>query len=307
MRKPRALRPGDRIAIVAPASPFARDAFEAGVAELRQLGFEPVFTDAVFAREAYLAGPADLRARDFLDAWTNPNVAGIVAARGGYGSVQILPLLNADAFTGEPKAFIGYSDNTSLMTWLMQTCGVVTFHGPMVEGRFARGAAGYDRDTFMRALCRSEPAGEIAVPQLEVVVQGETTGELVGGTLTQLVASLGTPFAFNPPAGCVLFLDDVAERPYRVDRMLTQLRSSGLLERVAGIVFNELPGCDEPAGGPRALDAVRSVLGDFPGPILFGLPSGHTDGVMLTLPLGVLARVIAGKRPALVVEEAAVR
>ena len=308
MRKPRALRPGDRIALVAPASPFSRAEFDAGVGELRQLGFEPVYSDLVFARDGYLAGPADARARLLLDAWTDPSVAAVMAVRGGYGSVQLLPLLNAEAFKGEPKAFIGYSDNTSLLTWLTQDVGVVAFHGPMVEGRLARGAAGYDRDTWTRVLMRPEPAGEIAPPQLETLARGEATGELVGGTLTQLTASLGTPYAFDPPAGCVLFLDDVAERPYRLDRMLTQLRLSGLLVRAAAIVFNELPRCEEPGGGePGARDVVRAVLRDFPGPVLFGLPSGHADGPTLTLPFGVRTRVLGGSRPALVIEEAAVR
>ena len=306
MRKPRALQPGDRIAIIAPASPFARDAFEAGVGELRHLGFEPVYTDAVFARDGYLAGSADVRARDLHDAWTDSRTAAIIAARGGYGSVQLLTRLNEEAFRRDAKAFIAYSDNTSLLTWLMQRCGIVTFHGPMIEGRFARREAGYDRDTFTRCLCRPEAAGEITAPQLEVLAPGEARGELVGGTLTQLVASLGTPFAFDPPAGCVLFLDEVAERPYRVDRMLTQLRLSGLLERVTGIVVNEMPGCEEPGGDPQVRDVVRSVLRGFPGPILFGLPSGHTVGATLTLPFGVVAHVITGNRPALVIEESAV-
>jgi muramoyltetrapeptide carboxypeptidase len=306
MLKPRALASGDRIAIVAPASPFARPEFEAGLVELRALGFDPVHTDAVFAREGYLAGSAELRARDLLDAWTDPSVAAIIAARGGYGSVQLLPLLNAGVFRDRPKPFIAYSDNTSLMTWLMQAGGLVTFHGPMVEGRLAKGEAGYDRDTFIRCLCRAHPAGEIAAPQLRVLARGEATGELVGGTLTQLVASLGTPFAFDPPAGCVLFLDEVSERPYRVDRMLTQLRFSGLLQRVAAIVFNELPGCEEPGGDPVVVDVVRTVLRDFPGPILYGLPSGHTPGALLTLPFGVRVRVVGSGAPALVVEEAAV-
>ena len=306
MRKPQALQPGDRIAIIAPASPFARDEFDRGVAELRRLGLEPVYSDRVFARTGYLAGAAEDRARDFLDAWTDPAIAAIVAARGGYGSVQLLPFLNREAFLERAKAFIGYSDNTSLMTWLMQECGVVTFHGPMVEGRLARGPAGYDLASFQRSLFTPEAAGEIAPDQLETLAAGEATGELVGGTLTQLVASLGTPYAFNPPAGCVLFLDDIAERPYRLDRMLTQLRLAGLLERAAAIVFNELPKCDEPGGDPRARDAVRDVLRDFRGPILFGLPSGHTDGAAITLPFGVLARVVATRRPALVIEEAAV-
>ena len=306
MRKPRRLTSGDRIALVAPASPFAREAFEAGVAELRRLGFDPVYSEAVFAREGYLAGDADVRARDLLDAWTNPAVAAVMAVRGGYGSVQVLPLLSEATFRAHDKAFIGYSDNTSLLTWLMQRCGIVTFHGPMIEGRFARGEAAYDRDTFMRCLSRPEPLGALAPPQLEVVRPGEAAGELVGGTLTQLVASFGTPYAFDPPGGCVLFLDDVAERPYRVDRMLTQLRLSGVLERTAAIVFNELPGCDEPGGETRARDVVGTVLRDFPGPVLFGLPSGHSPGATLTLPFGVRVRVVAGHRPAVIVEEAAV-
>jgi muramoyltetrapeptide carboxypeptidase len=304
--KPQALRPGDRIAIVAPASPFAREAFDAGLAELRHLGFEPVHTEAVFARDMYVAGSADLRARDLLNAWTDPSVAAVIAARGGYGSVQLLPLLNRDGFRQRPKAFIGYSDNTSLLTWLMQECGLVTFHGPMIEGRFARGAAGYDRDSFTRCLCQPHPLGEIVHPHLEVLNSGEAAGDLVGGTLTQLVGSLGTPFAFNPPAGSVLFVDEVSERPYRLDRMLMQLRLSSVLGRVSAIVFNDLPRCEEPGGSPTPRDVVKTVLQDFRGPILFGLPSGHSDGPTVTLPLGVRTRVIAGSRPALIVEEAAV-
>jgi muramoyltetrapeptide carboxypeptidase len=306
LARPRALQPGDRVAIVAPASPFPPEELDAGCAELRRLGFDPVYTDAVFARDGYLAGPPEQRARDLLDAWTDPATAAVIAARGGYGSVQLLPLLNVAAFAEAPKAFIGYSDNTSLMTWLMQACGIVTFHGPMIDRRLARGEAGYDRATFTRSLCRAEPLGEIAPPQLEALAPGEALGELVGGTLTQLVASLGTPFAFDPPAGCVLFLDEVAERPYRLDRMLTQLRLSGLLVRAAAIVFNELPQCEEPGGTPTARDTVRRVLAGFPGPILFGLPSGHTDGPTLTLPFGVMARAVAAGRPRLVIEESAV-
>ena len=136
---------------------------------------------------------------------------------------------------------------------------------------------------------------------------GRSSRTLVGGTLTQLVASLGTPFAFDPPSGCVLFLDDVAERPTRLDRMLTQLRLSGILGGPAAIVFNALPRCDEPGGAPTARDTVRLVLADFPAPILYGLPSGHTDGPTLTLLFGVTASVVAGPNPSLVIEEAAVQ
>ncbi len=292
---------------MAPASAFGRDEFEAGVLELRQLGFEPVYSEDVFARTEYLAGPAELRVKDFLAAWRDPTIAGVIAARGGYGSVHLLPFLNATEIRAHAKVFVGYSDNTSLLTWFNQACGLVAFHGPMVEGRFARGADGYDRDSFLRAVTRAQPIGEVPLHGVDSLAAGEARGRLVGGTLTQLVASLGTPFAFDPPPGCVLFLDDVAERPYRLDRMLTQLRLSGILGRAAGVVFNALPMCDEPGGKPTARDTVRLVLADFPGPILYGLPSGHTDGPTLTIPFGVAARVVSGANSSFIIEEAAVQ
>ena len=305
MRKPRALRPGDRLAIVAPASPFERNQLDAAVAELRSIGFEPVFDDSVFARDGYLAGDAATRANALRSAWRDPSVAGIIAARGGYGSVQLLPLLTAADFAEHTKAFIGYSDNTSLMSWLTLACGIVTFHGPMIEGRFARGTAGYDPDTFRRCLTVARPPGSITHPQLQTVRGGESAGLLVGGTMTQLAASLGTPYAFEPPKGCVLFLDEVAERPYRIDRLFTQLALAGVIGRASALVFGELPRCEEPGGGP-VRDVVERLTASFDGPVLFGLPSGHTSGATITLPFGVRARVAAGSRPEIVLEEAAV-
>ena len=306
MRKPRALKPGDRIAVVAPASAFARAEFDAGVSELRSLGFDPVYEDSVFERRAYAAGSAATRAAAFARAWRDPDIAALIAVRGGYGSVHLLPLLGESLLLGEPKAFIGYSDNTSLLSWLTLIGGIVSFHGPMLEGRLARGEAGYDRTTFIRCLCRPEPADEISHPQVEVLHSGEAAGLLIGGTLTQLCASLGTPYAFDPPAGCVLFLDEVAERPYRLDRMLTQLYLSGILSRASALVFGELPRCDEPGGSPTAREVVEELTRGFRGPILYGLPSGHTAGPTLTLPFGVRARVLTAPRPSLVIEEAAV-
>ena len=233
--------------------------------------------------------------------------AALIAVRGGFGSVQLLPALaELDFDSLAPKAFIGYSDNTSILSWLTTRKGIVTIHGPMLEGRLAHGDAGYDRDTFLRCVCRPEPMGEIAHPQTETLRPGECAGMLVGGTLTQLVGSLGTPYAFDPPQGCVLFLDEVAERPYRLDRLLTQLKLSGLLRRASGVVFGELPKCDEPDGSIDARTVVRESLAEFPGPVLFGLPSGHTAGATITLPLGVRARVVANGRPLLVIEESAV-
>ncbi len=305
MIKPRALRSGDRVAVVAPASPFDRDQFEAGIAEIRALGFEPVYDERVFARRGYLAGTAQLRAWAFSDAWCMPGIAALIAVRGGYGSVQILPHLDPEALRETPKLFVGYSDTTSLLTFINQACGIVAVHGPMIEGRLARGIAGYDRESFLACVSRPEPMGELSPPGLEAIREGEVSGTLVGGTLSQIVASLGTPYAFNPPDGSVLFLDEVGERPFRIDRMFTQLRLSGMLARVAAIVWGQLPQCVEPAGEPSARGILPTLVEGFPGPVLVGFPSGHTIGPSLTIPFGVRARVVSA--PArLIIEEAAV-
>ncbi len=262
--------------------------------------------DRVWAQAGgYLAGEAALRAAHLQEAFADPAIAGIVCARGGYGSAQILPLLDAAAIAASPKVFVGYSDITAVHTWLQQRCGLVSFHGPMLEGRFADRAR-YDRDSFVRAVSVTEPMGALVPPGLEIWREGEASGVLVGGTITQLAASLGTPFAFDPPPGCVLFFDEVNERPYRLDRLLTQLVQAGIIGRASAIVFNELPGCDEPGGEVRGADAVRRVLDGFAGPMLAGFPSGHTPGATMTLPFGVHATVVARGRPALVIEEAAV-
>jgi len=306
MLKPRALSRGDRIAVVAPASPFRRDDFERGVAEIGRLGFRPVFEEGVFDRRGYVAGEAAARAEAIAAAWRDDGIAGLMVARGGYGSVQLLPHLAADAARRARKAFIGYSDVTSILSWLTTQCGVVCFHGPSVAGCLGRGAPGYDADSLVRAVTCAEPLGSLHAAGLEALRSGDAHGILLGGTLTQLVTSLGTPFAFDPPQGHVLLLDEVGERPYRLDRMLTQLALAGTLGRASAVVFGELPGCDEPDDGPTARATVADVLRDFPGPVLFGLPTGHTTGPAMTVPLGVRARVVAGPEPALVIEETAV-
>lgn len=306
MRKPRALRPGDRVALIAPSSGFKPEEFDMGAAELARLGFETVYDDRVFARSGYVAGSPANRASAFLDAWEDHTVRALVAVRGGYGSAHILPLLPAERLRRGAKLFVGYSDTTSLLTVLTQQAGLVAVHGPMLEGRFAKGEDGYHRESFLSCVTRPEPMGELSPPGLSVLRPGEASGVLTGGTISQLVASLATPYAFDPPQGSVLFLEDVAERPYRLDRMVTQLRFSGLLARAHAVVWGEMPGCDEGANGPAARDVVAELFSDFPGPVLFGFPSGHTSGAAWTLPFGVRARVVADGRPALVIEEAAV-
>jgi len=282
----RPVRPGSGVAVVAPASPFDRDEFLAGIAEIERLGFVPVYDDDIFERTGFLAGSARHRADALRRAWRREDVDAIIAVRGGYGSVETLPFFDAAEIRKARTAFIGYSDLTSVHAFLNSQVGLVSIHGPMLEGRLAKGAEGYDQASFLACL-GTEPAGLLSADRLEVVRPGEARGPLVGGTLTQLLASLGTPFEFTPPDRHVLFLDEVGERPYRLHRMLTQWRLSGRLARAAAVLVGQLPRCDEPGGEPAGASVVRELLADFPGPVLMGFPSGHTTTPFVTLPFGV--------------------
>jgi muramoyltetrapeptide carboxypeptidase len=208
MLKPRALEPGSRLAVLAPASSFPREEFESGIVELERLGFSPVYDDTVFARLPYTAGPAALRADAIHKALVDPAIAAIITVRGGFGSAHLLPLLDRSEIRRARKPFIGYSDITSLLAFVSTGCELVAFHGPTVAGRLGKGSGAYDRESFMNALCRREPMGELTTAGVETIKSGEITGPLFGGTLAQLVASLGTPFAFSPPERHVLFLDE---------------------------------------------------------------------------------------------------
>jgi muramoyltetrapeptide carboxypeptidase len=300
----RPVRRGSRVALVAPASSFKRDEFDAGLDELRRLGFDPVFEERIFERHQFGAGSPLSRARELSRAWARADIDALIAVRGGYGSLQILPLIDPEAVRSSRTAFVGYSDVTSLHVMLGCHVGLTSVHGPMVEGRLSKGKSGYDPASFLRSL-GNEPLGELSPTGLDVIQPGEARGALFGGTLTQLLSALGTPYEFRPPVGHLLLIDDVGERPYRLHRMLTQWRLTGRLSQATGVLFSQMPGCDEPARGPTARDVVADVLADFPGPVIFGFPTGHSVTPLVTLPLGVGARLIAGPSPRLVVEEAA--
>lgn len=286
MIRPRQLRSGDRIALVAPASGFKEDALQRGVAELARLGFEAVYSPDVFARTSFEAGSAEVRARTLMEAWADPSIGGILAIRGGYGSQQLLPLLDAHAMREARKVLIGYSDVTALLAWSLGQ-GVAALHGPMIDGRLSEGPAAYDVDTFVGAISSSDPLGALDVSAVEVMVPGQAAGVVVAGTLTQFVSLLGTPWALDLPQGAILLLEDVAERPYRIHRMLTQLAQSGTLARAGGLVFGEFRGCDEPGGDPAVKGVLRDFTRGFRGPVLYGLPFGHTTGPSLSIPVGV--------------------
>jgi muramoyltetrapeptide carboxypeptidase len=300
----RPVRPGSRIALVAPASPFDRDAFDRGLQELTRLGFEPVFDESVFDREPIVAGSAARRAEAFARAMTRDGVDAVMAVRGGYGSIEILPLLDAEFVCRRRTAFVGYSDLTSLHAFLQTHGPMTSVHGAMLEGRLASGTSTYDVASLLGSLS-AVPLGELTPPGVEVLRAGEASGPLFGGTLKQIAAGLGTPYALRCPPGAVLFLEDVAERPYSLRRALVQLQLAGLLAHVSGLVFGQMPRCDEPDGRVTARGVIADFVADFSGPVLFGFPSGHATTPLVSLPFGTETRVVAGPTPRLVVEEAA--
>lgn len=300
----RAVRRGARVAVVAPASAFERAQFDAGVAELRRLGFDPVYDETVFDRSLFTAGDVPTRAKAWMRAFHGLGADAVMAMRGGYGSAEVLPLLDPGIIRNARLPFIGYSDLTAYHSYCASVVGLASVHGPMLEGRFGQGPAAYDADVFLRSLS-DEPLGELAPDGLEVLQGGEVSGPIAGGTLTQLLASFETPYVFRPPDGHVLFLEDVGERPYRIHRMLTQWRQSGRLASASAIVFGQFPKCEEPGSTLAAVDAIRPCLDGFRGPVVFGFPSGHVTTTMLSLPFGVRTRVIASARPRIILEESA--
>ena len=301
----RQVNSGDRVALVAPASSFPAEEVAAGVAELARLGLEAVYDASLFEKDRFVAGSPQVRAKAIQQAWADPSVAALFAMRGGYGSAQLLPLLDPTLLRSSRKALIGYSDITAILSFY-QLNGLTAIHGPMVDRRLSRGPSAYDEASFRRVVMSSEPAGEFRPAALGVLHPGRAAGTLSGGTITQLVSSLGTPWAFNAPEGCALFLEDIGERPYRIHRMLNHLAQAGVISRAGAIVFGEFPGCDEPGGGPAIRDVLRDFTAGFPGPVLFGFPSGHTAGATWTLPFGVRAEIVGDSSPAVVITEAAV-
>lgn len=301
----RRVKSGDRVALVAPASSFPREEVAAGVAELARLGLEAAYDDTIFDKQRFVAGSIESRVRAIHDAWADPSIAALIAMRGGYGSAQLLPFLDPALLRAGRKALIGYSDITALLT-LYQRTGLTAIHGPMIDRRMSKGPSAYDEDSFRRVVMQAGPAGELRPAQVEVLHPGTAAGLLTGGTLTQLMASLGTRWAFDPPAGAILFLEDIGERPYRIHRLLTQAAQAGIFSHARGIVFGEFPGCEEPGGEPAIKDVLREFFADFRGPVLFNFPSGHTTGATWTLPFGVMAEVVSAPSPAVRILEAAV-
>ena len=285
--RPAALRPGDRVAVVAPAGPFDRESFEAGLRVLTAR-YRPVVGEACFARARYLAGDDARRLGDLAAALADDTVKAVVAARGGYGTMRLLPTLwpklRAAAFP--PKPVVGFSDLTALHA-VLQAAGWTSIHGPVVT------QLGGQPPAVVERLVRLLESAEDPAPPLAGVPLGPgvVEGPLVGGNLSVLTRLLGTPY-LPPLDGAVLLLEDVAERPYRLDRMWTHLALAGVFDRVRGIALGEFTGCEEPEADYGSAEVLAGLVAETGLPCVGGLAIGH-GAVNQPVPLGVRVRLDA--------------
>jgi muramoyltetrapeptide carboxypeptidase len=293
--KPPALRQGDTIGIVAPASNIKRESLEAGCEGLRRAGYRPFYFDSILHQDLYFAGSVERRTRELEDMFVRDDVHAIVCARGGYGANYLLPSLDLKKIKAHPKIFVGYSDLTCLLAYFFDAIGLVSFHGPMATKDWAL-EDGVDIASWQAALSGTEAwePNLSADPVATALVKGEAEGILYGGCLSILVSSLGTPYEIKTD-GTILFLEDVTAKPYQIDRMLMQLKLARKFAGVRGIVFGEMKDCVQTANQGYTLEeVVLRVVGDLGLPVAYGVRSGHVSSRNITLPIGVRARLTVG-------------
>ncbi len=278
---------GDKIGIAAPASPFVSETFRQGIDALKQFGFEPVIPEGLFEQKEYLAGSDGHRAEQLNALFSDETIRAIICARGGYGTLRILSGLDFDLIRSNPKILVGFSDVSSLLSAVFMQSGLVTFHGPMVTS--LAGAPNEMGQSLIAAVSGDAPL-TIDAKAPVVLQSGMASGPVAGGNLTTLCHLLGTPF--EPVwKGHILFLEDVGEAVYRIDRMLTQLKLSGCLDGLTGIVLGLFKDC----GDQDAIYRLVMDLFDSDGlPIVAGFDIGHGNA-NVTLPIGITATLDADR------------
>ncbi len=306
LQKPPALRKGSRLGVVFPSSPGDAAGIIAGVAELRRLGFD-VEEPAQMESLGYFAATHSERLKQFCKTVNDKHVDGVISSRGGYGANYLIDGRLSTRLQG-PKCMVGFSDFNIIQLLMAGVRGWAGFYGPMVANGLNHGAnqpMGYEPVSFLQAVC--ETKSKWAIPlRGQALASGSASGRLVGGCLTMIQTTLGTGFSPNTN-GAILVLEDRAMKPYQVDRALRHLYLAGMFEKVAGVVLGDFPDSDPPvSGSPSVPEICAEILGPLKIPVVYGAPIGHTKRPMLTLPLGVRAKLVAKGEGALEILESAV-
>jgi muramoyltetrapeptide carboxypeptidase len=311
--KPKRLAAGDTVGLVLPAAAaFERDEISLAKEQLETIGFHVELGKHVYDQWGYFAGRDRDRAEDINRMFADDRIAGVVCYTGGWGSPRVLPFLDYDLIARKPKVVIGYSDITALLNAIHLRTGLVTFHGPMGGSNFVP----YTLDNFRRVVMTAEPAGLLQPPpkketelvdranRIVRIAGGKASGRLVGGNLTMISTLMGTPFEVET-AGAIVFLEDVHEEPYRIDRMLTQLAAGGKFDGIAGVVFGRCSDCGYKGPTFSLEDILRDRFASIGVPAISGLSFGHIEQ-KLAMPIGVMA-TLDGDSGTLSLDEAAVR
>lgn len=307
MNKGNAIQPGDMIGVVAPASPVKEEEVLKAKEALEAAGYRVLLGETCFTTYGgYLAGDAKIRAQEIHEMFTNDEVDAILCLRGGYGTPQLLNLLDYEVIASNPKLFIGYSDITALHIAFRQYANLATVHGPMASAFPTLDS--YSRACLLHAMTTTEPLGEIKNPaqeEIKVLVEGTATGEIVGGNLSLIANTLGTPYEIDTKDK-ILFLEDVREAPYNVDRMLTQLALARKFSEAAGIVLGTWEEC-VPKDEEKSFsveDLFREIIAPFAKPTIYNLQIGHSD-INIAIPFGVKANLDATNQKLTIVENVA--
>jgi muramoyltetrapeptide carboxypeptidase len=296
--KPKRLAAGDTVGVIAPASSLSPEDFDKALQNLAELGFKTKVGKFARGRKGFLAGTDRERLEDLHWAFGDPEVKAVWCVRGGYGVSRLLPEVDFKLIKKNPKVFIGYSDITALHTAISQNCGLVTFHGPVAASTYSDYPKKHVENVLMNPsapyrveLSPDNQAKESNLFKTETITKGKATGRLVGGNLSLLTALAGTPFGLRETKGKILFTEDVGEQPYRIDRMLTQLRESIDLRALAGIALGVFEDCNpkDPLS-QTLLEVVKDRLGDLGIPVIYGLSFGHIRD-QFTLPVGIEAEL----------------
>ncbi|HHW57415.1 MAG TPA: LD-carboxypeptidase [Clostridia bacterium] len=301
MIKPKALKFGDTLGVIAPASPTSSEEnVKKAHKKLMDMGFKVKMGKSCYERYGYLAGTDDLRAADLNNMFRDKEVNGIICLRGGYGTPRILDLIDYKLIKNNPKVFIGYSDITALHIAINQLSNLVTFHGPMVTSDIIGTFSEFSKDSLYNSVLYNgfnktikNPVGE----EIKIINGGVAEGVIIGGNLSLIVATLGTPYEIRLK-GKILFIEEIGEEPYRIDRMLTQLRLSGKLHEAEGIILGDFKNCipksPEPYDSLTLEQVIEDIIKPLNKPTLFNLKAGHCEP-KVTLPFGVKARLDADK------------
>ncbi|MDQ2745833.1 MAG: LD-carboxypeptidase [Acidobacteriota bacterium] len=300
--KPKRLLKGDTVAVIAPASGIEAAGFEKALQNLADLGFETKIGKSARRRAGFLAGTDRERLADLHEAFADQAVKAIWCVRGGYGASRILPDLDFDLIRRNPKILIGYSDITALHLAIHQNTGLVTFHGPVASSTFSDYAKTHVVNVLMNPsapykieVSPDNAAKESNLFKTETITKGKCRGRLIGGNLSLLSALVGTPFGLRDVKGKILFMEDVGEQPYRIDRMLTQIRQSVDLHQAAGIALGVFEDCNPKDENSQSLiEVLKDRLDDLKIPVIYGLSFGHIRD-QFTLPVGIEAELDAEK------------